>query len=66
MIAADWIAADWGTSNLRVWAIGADGAVLAEAGSDDGMGRLAPEAFEPDRQHQALVEFLFPELCPLP
>ncbi len=26
----------------------------------------SPEAFEPDRQHQALVEFLFPELCPLP
>ena len=22
----DWIAADWGTSNLRVWAMGADGA----------------------------------------
>ena len=26
----------------------------------------SPETFEPDRQHQALVEFLFPELCPLP
>lgn len=26
----------------------------------------SPEEFEPERQHQALVEFLFPELCPLP
>lgn len=25
----------------------------------------SPEAFEPDRQHQALIEFLFPELGPL-
>lgn len=47
MVNADWIAADWGTSNLRVWAMGADGAVLAEAGSDRGMGRLSPEGFQP-------------------
>jgi hypothetical protein len=26
----------------------------------------SPEMFEPDRKQQALVEFLFPELCPLP
>lgn len=42
----DWIAVDWGTSNLRAWAMGADG-VLAEAVSDDGMGKLAPDRFEP-------------------
>ena len=42
----DWIAVDWGTSNLRVWAMGADG-VLAEAQSDDGMGSLSRDAFEP-------------------
>jgi 2-dehydro-3-deoxygalactonokinase len=42
-----WIAADWGTSNLRVRAIGADGDILAEAASDDGMGSLTPDAFEP-------------------
>lgn len=42
----DWIAADWGTSQLRVWAMrGAE--VLAEARSDAGMGRLAPDEFEP-------------------
>jgi 2-dehydro-3-deoxygalactonokinase len=42
-----WIAVDWGTTRLRAWAIGGDGAILAEAASDAGMGRLAPEAFEP-------------------
>ncbi|MBL9049907.1 MAG: 2-dehydro-3-deoxygalactonokinase [Tabrizicola sp.] len=42
-----WIAVDWGTSNLRAWAMSADGRVLAEAGSDDGMGKLSREGFEP-------------------
>lgn len=42
-----WIAVDWGTSNLRAWAMGADGGVLAEAVSDDGMGKLPREGFEP-------------------
>lgn len=44
---ADWIAADWGTSNLRVWAMTNAGEVLAEAQSDEGMGTLAQHAFEP-------------------
>ncbi|MFE3838946.1 2-dehydro-3-deoxygalactonokinase [Pseudogemmobacter sonorensis] len=43
----DWIAIDWGTSNLRVWAIAASGAILARAGSDEGMARLSPDGFEP-------------------
>ena len=34
MSGAAWIAVDWGTSNLRAWAIGADGALLDEAASD--------------------------------
>ncbi|OYX43880.1 MAG: 2-keto-3-deoxy-galactonokinase [Rhodobacterales bacterium 32-67-9] len=42
----DWIAVDWGTSSLRVWAMAPDGRPLAEARSEDGMSRLAPEAFE--------------------
>lgn len=42
----EWIAADWGTSNLRLWAIGADGSVLGERTSDRGMGTLAPAEFE--------------------
>ena len=43
---ADWIAVDWGTSNLRAYAMRSDGAVLAEAQSDAGMGSLKPEEFE--------------------
>lgn len=42
----EWIAADWGTSNLRLWAIGADGAVIGERTSAQGMGALSPSAFE--------------------
>lgn len=42
----DWIAVDWGTTNLRVWAMEHRG-VLAEAVSDDGMGRLDRDGFEP-------------------
>ncbi|MGV8953463.1 MAG: 2-dehydro-3-deoxygalactonokinase [Cypionkella sp.] len=42
----DWIAVDWGTSNLRAWAMGATG-VLAEASSEAGMGTLARDGFEP-------------------
>ena len=45
-IAVQWIAVDWGTSNLRAWAMGPDGP-LAEAVSDDGMGKLSRDAFEP-------------------
>ena len=43
----EWIAVDWGTSNLRAWAMGPDGRVLAEASSEDGMGKLARDGFEP-------------------
>lgn len=46
-IKADWIAVDWGTSNMRAWAMSASGSVLAEATSDQGMGKLTREAFEP-------------------
>lgn len=42
----DWIAVDWGTSNLRVWAMGSGG-ILAHAASDDGMGSLDRDGFEP-------------------
>jgi len=42
-----WIAADWGTSRLRLWAMDADGEVIATATSEAGMGRLSPPDFEP-------------------
>lgn len=45
-VKADWIAADWGTSNLRVWAMADDGTVLAENRSDQGMSKLPREGFE--------------------
>ncbi len=43
---AVWIAADWGTSNLRVWAMTEDGQVLGARATDKGMGSLAPNQFE--------------------
>ncbi len=44
-IAVDWIAVDWGTSNLRAWRVGPQG-VVAQASSDDGMGKLDRDQFE--------------------
>ena len=46
-IAADWIAVDWGTSNMRAWALSADNKVLAHGESPKGMGQLSPSEFEP-------------------
>ena len=41
----DWIAADWGTTHLRVWAM-QGGTVLDHAQSDSGMAKQAPDQFE--------------------
>ena len=46
-ISPEWIAVDWGTSNLRAWAMDGEGNVLAEATSDRGMSSLAKDEFEP-------------------
>jgi 2-dehydro-3-deoxygalactonokinase len=46
-VSADWIAVDWGTSNLRAWAVGRDGGILHEASSPQGMAKLTREEFEP-------------------
>ena len=43
----DWIAVDWGTSNLRAWAMSAAGEVLDHATSNAGMASLTPPDFEP-------------------
>lgn len=51
-----WIAVDWGTSNLRAWAMEA-GRVLAEAHSDDGVGKLSRVQLEP-----ALIRLISPWL----
>jgi 2-dehydro-3-deoxygalactonokinase len=42
-----WIAVDWGTSNLRAWAMDEEGRVIANAASEAGMARLSPDHFEP-------------------
>ncbi len=44
-MAIDWIAVDWGTSNLRAWGMGPGGPVV-QGGSDRGMGSLKPHEFE--------------------
>ena len=45
--AIDWIAVDWGTSNVRVWALSADHQILASTTSPHGVQVLSPDAFEP-------------------
>lgn len=44
--AAEWIALDWGTTHLRAFAVRSS-EIVAQAGSDDGMARLAREDYEP-------------------
>ncbi|MBL4813352.1 MAG: 2-dehydro-3-deoxygalactonokinase [Rhodobacteraceae bacterium] len=45
--APKWLAADWGTTQLRLWAISESGSVSAPRQSADGMGKLSPSEFEP-------------------
>lgn len=52
-IAVDWIAVDWGTSNLRIWALDAQGSTLAHRSSARGMITLERDGFEP-----ALLELI--------
>lgn len=54
-----WIAADWGTSHLRLWPMGADGVPLCRIDSDQGMSRLSPKDYEP-----TLLSLLAPYLLP--
>ncbi len=41
-----WIAVDWGSSNLRAWAMSAGGEVLDRGGSTQGMLSLTPADYE--------------------
>jgi 2-dehydro-3-deoxygalactonokinase len=45
-VSVDWIAVDWGTSNLRAWGIGRDGGIVHEASSASGMAKLKRDEFE--------------------
>ena len=42
---AEWIAVDWGTSNLRAWGIGPRGDVVFSHTSEQGMSKLTPDAY---------------------
>ena len=44
-VEAEWVAVDWGTSNLRAWGIGPGGEVVFARTSDQGMSRLQPDAY---------------------
>ncbi|MBT53336.1 MAG: 2-keto-3-deoxy-galactonokinase [Mameliella sp.] len=58
-----WIAADWGTSHLRLWPMGNDDRPLRRIDSDLGMSRLSSEDYEP-----ALLNLLgddLPEALPV-
>jgi len=57
----NWIAADWGTSNLRVWAMSSEGTILAGNQSSQGMSAIAKAGgnFE-----AALLDLIHPWLPP--
>ena len=42
---ANIVLADWGTSNLRLWAMDAAGHIRAEHRSDRGMGQLDRDGY---------------------
>ncbi|GAB5430808.1 MAG: 2-dehydro-3-deoxygalactonokinase [Epibacterium sp.] len=54
----DWVAADWGTSHLRLWPMGTDGVPLERIDSDQGMSRLTADGYE-----QVLLDLLAPYLA---
>ncbi len=51
----DWIAIDWGTSNVRAWGVDANGSVMFERRSDRGMGTLEPSDY-PSVVHELLSD----------
>lgn len=59
MAEPDWIAVDWGTSNLRAWGIGPAAEVMFSETSDRGMGRLAREDYP-----GVLAQLVAPHLAP--
>lgn len=44
-MAQDWIAVDWGTSNVRAWRVAPDGTHGQERSLPKGMGRLTPAEY---------------------
>ncbi|MHA6264879.1 2-dehydro-3-deoxygalactonokinase [Arenibacterium sp. CAU 1754] len=58
-VQATWIAADWGSTRLRIWALDASGAVIGESVSEKGMSQLHPDEYE-----AAFLELAEPFLGP--
>ena len=46
-VAANWVAVDWGTTNLRVWVIGRNGGIINHMPSSHGISGLEKPEFEP-------------------
>ncbi|MEO0635674.1 MAG: 2-dehydro-3-deoxygalactonokinase [Pseudomonadota bacterium] len=44
--APSWVAVDWGTSNLRVWVMDAEGGIISALKSDKGMSGLVSADYE--------------------
>ena len=42
----DWLAADWGTSHLRIWAIGGEAQVIGRKFGNCGMSHISKQDFE--------------------
>ena len=42
----EWIAVDWGTSRMRLWALNAQGEIVESAASEFGMAKIAQGQFE--------------------
>jgi 2-dehydro-3-deoxygalactonokinase len=57
---SEWVAVDWGTSNLRVWGIGAGGGVVFARACAQGMGTLAPDDYP-----RVLADVLAPDIAPV-
>ena len=58
------VLADWGTSNLRLWAVDSAGRILADCHSDQGMGRLGRDEFGPELD-RCLAEMTVPPDVPV-
>jgi 2-dehydro-3-deoxygalactonokinase len=54
-----WIAADWGTSHLRLWLMDSDNRILSRGHSDKGMGRITPADY-----HTVLLDLIGADLAP--
>ena len=44
-VRTEWVAVDWGTSNVRAWGIGSDGGIVFSAASESGMGRIGRDDY---------------------